>query len=482
MCSPVEPTEDAMTKLNKAKLTALPCAACKRDVRIHGINSWKFIFSTADEDGGPLIERVARYVGRDVSTFDETESDVMCKACFTDMERREAQEAMQRSLKAKYEIEGMRFREMAARRKERLRPESSRSQKSPSPATSSKIPRRGIRGVRLSHTYEDLTFQKDNPLPTPRSLRLDSDTSSLSSDGDLDKPASSRKQIPSPTKVVVVDDLQHDTSPASDSFKMSAVELKEQGNRFFASKKYDEAISCYTKAIMKNPQDAKFFTNRALCNMKLKKWTDVADDCRHAIEIDRSSVKGYFFLGIAQLEQELYDEAILNLRKASQLRMAKKKRWNVMEEKRINQEVALQIYINKLIKEDQERKLKEVDDSLEEIGAEDAEKRKAEIESGVKTHLEEINRLFTAVDERRKKRDVPDYLCGKISFELMRDPVITPSGITYDRKDIEQHLQRVGHFDPITRVKLTQEQLIPNLSMKEIINHFIAENEWVEDY
>lgn len=42
--------------------------------------------------------------------------------------------------------------------------------------------------------------------------------------------------------------------------------------------------------------------------------------------------------------------------------------------------------------------------------------------------------------------------------------------------------QRVGHFDPITRVKLTQEQLIPNLSMKEIINHFISDNEWVEDY
>jgi len=38
-------------------------------------------------------------------------------------------------------------------------------------------------------------------------------------------------------------------------------------------------------------------------------------------------------------------------------------------------------------------------------------------------------------------RDVPDYLCGKISFEIMKDPVITPSGITYDRKDIEEHLQ-----------------------------------------
>lgn len=28
-------------------------------------------------------------------------------------------------------------------------------------------------------------------------------------------------------------------------------------------------------------------------------------------------------------------------------------------------------------------------------------------------------------------REVPDYLCGKISFELMVDPYVTPSGITY---------------------------------------------------
>jgi len=40
-----------------------------------------------------------------------------------------------------------------------------------------------------------------------------------------------------------------------------------------------------------------------------------------------------------------------------------------------------------------------------------------------------------------QKRDVPDILCCKISFEIMRDPVITPSGITYERKDIVEHLQ-----------------------------------------
>ena len=40
-----------------------------------------------------------------------------------------------------------------------------------------------------------------------------------------------------------------------------------------------------------------------------------------------------------------------------------------------------------------------------------------------------------------QKREIPDFLCGKISFELMREPCITPSGVTYDRKDIEEHLQ-----------------------------------------
>ena len=43
--------------------------------------------------------------------------------------------------------------------------------------------------------------------------------------------------------------------------------------------------------------------------------------------------------------------------------------------------------------------------------------------------------------------------------------------------------QRVGHFDPVTRSDLKQEQLSPNLVMKEVIDAFIAENEWVvEEY
>ena len=48
--------------------------------------------------------------------------------------------------------------------------------------------------------------------------------------------------------------------------------------------------------------------------------------------------------------------------------------------------------------------------------------------------------------------------------------------------DIEEHLQKVGHFDPVTSSKLTSDMLIPNLVMKEVVENFVEENEWAVDY
>ncbi|XP_073504686.1 E3 ubiquitin-protein ligase CHIP isoform X2 [Phyllobates terribilis] len=281
---------------------------------------------------------------------------------------------------------------------------------------------------------------------------------------------------------------------------VSAQELKEQGNRLFVARKYQEAISCYSKAITRNPSIAVYYTNRTLCYLKIQQPDKALADCKHALELDCQSVKAHFFLGQCQLEMENYDEAIANLQRAynlakeqrlnfgddipSALRIAKKKRWNSIEERRINQENELHAYLTKLILVEKERDLEETKRKHEEENVEET-RSQAQL-SGVATkhdkYLAEMDELFSQVDERRKRRDIPDYLCGKISFELMREPCITPSGITYDRKDIEEHLQRVGHFDPVTRSPLTQDQLIPNLAMKEVIDAFISENGWVEDY
>ena len=122
-----------------------------------------------------------------------------------------------------------------------------------------------------------------------------------------------------------------------------------------------------------------------------------------------------------------------------------------------------------------------VKQNLAEFAGESKEKQLLNnIELEFQVRFDELNRLFNENDLRRRKREIPDYLCGKISFEIMHDPVITPSGITYDRSDIEQHLHRVGRFDPVTRQDLSIDQLIPNLSMKEVIENFVQENEWID--
>lgn len=283
---------------------------------------------------------------------------------------------------------------------------------------------------------------------------------------------------------------------------LSDKELKDEGNKYFGLRQYEEAINCYTKAIIKNPVMPSYFTNRALCYLKLKHYDHCCDDCRKALELEPTHVKAHFFLGQALHEINHYDEAIKHLQRAfdlsreqflnfgddiaCQLRIAKKKRWNELEEKRISQEIELLTYLNRLVAEDCDKKIRSlqnsVDESMAELTEDDVQGKILQVEAYRENSIAELNNLFVQIDDRRRKREVPDFLCGKISFEILRDPVITPSGITYERKNIEEHLQKVGHFDPVTRVKLSADQLIPNFAMKEVVDNFLQENDWAYEY
>lgn len=274
----------------------------------------------------------------------------------------------------------------------------------------------------------------------------------------------------------------------------SAQQFKEQGNRYFQQQKFDEAAESYGKAIARNSEDATYFTNRALCYLNLKKWNLVDKDCKRALELDARNVKANYFLGKLALHDNNLDEAIKCLTIANDiafsqkmkfgdditnmLRQARREKFKIEEEKRLNQEIELQTYLNQLVDRDIER---EVAEYLDTSGDDKSETQINDIRSKGEDKKIQINTLFAQIDERRQKREIPDYLCGKISFELLKDPVITPSGITYDRSDIKEHLHRVGHFDPITREPLTVDQLIPNLAMKEVLDAFLAENEWALD-
>lgn len=125
---------------------------------------------------------------------------------------------------------------------------------------------------------------------------------------------------------------------------------------------------------------------------------------------------------------------------------------------------------------------KDKQDQIESTGTSDY----ALIENIHYQHNEHLKMLQDIIDhsndESAKRRQVPDVYLGKLTFEVMTDPVITPSGITYDRSEILEHLRKIGAFDPISRRSLTEADLIPNLAMKECLELFLTENGWAVDY
>mmetsp|Transcript_9035 Transcript_9035/g.10215 ORF Transcript_9035/g.10215 Transcript_9035/m.10215 type:complete len:144 (+) Transcript_9035:19-450(+) len=68
-------------------------------------------------------------------------------------------------------------------------------------------------------------------------------------------------------------------------------------------------------------------------------------------------------------------------------------------------------------------------------------------------------------------KDVEEKLLCPISLEIMTDPVVTPYGHTYERKNIEEYIERHG-IDPMTRKPLAKDALIPNYSIRTMLEHY----------
>jgi STIP1 family protein 1 len=68
-----------------------------------------------------------------------------------------------------------------------------------------------------------------------------------------------------------------------------------------------------------------------------------------------------------------------------------------------------------------------------------------------------------------------------ISFEIMHDPVITPSGNSFDRVSILKHLQH-SPVDPISRAPMSIKDLRNNCSLKAACEEFLETNGWAVDW
>lgn len=76
-----------------------------------------------------------------------------------------------------------------------------------------------------------------------------------------------------------------------------AEEAKEKGNELFKNGDYAEAVKYYTEAIKRNPDDAKYYSNRAACYTKLAAFDLGLKDCDTCLQLDPKFIKGWIRKG-----------------------------------------------------------------------------------------------------------------------------------------------------------------------------------------
>lgn len=78
------------------------------------------------------------------------------------------------------------------------------------------------------------------------------------------------------------------------SAQADAQEWKKKGNDCVKANDFSKAARYYTEAIRWYKFDPAFFTNRALCYLKLQKYPECIEDCSIAIHLDETSVKAFY--------------------------------------------------------------------------------------------------------------------------------------------------------------------------------------------
>ncbi|KAK9059975.1 hypothetical protein SSX86_020679 [Deinandra increscens subsp. villosa] len=72
---------------------------------------------------------------------------------------------------------------------------------------------------------------------------------------------------------------------------------------------------------------------------------------------------------------------------------------------------------------------------------------------------------------------IPELFRCPISLELMKDPVILSTGITYDRESVEKWIYEDGkHTCPVTGAALTSLDPVPNHTIRRMIQDWCVEN------
>jgi hypothetical protein len=107
------------------------------------------------------------------------------------------------------------------------------------------------------------------------------------------------------------------------------------------------------------------------------------------------------------------------------------------------------------------------------------------------THIQQIESLVLKLQDRVTAQrsyflkklpglDAQDITAGlfcPLSLQLLKNPVITKEGITYENECIVDWIKTQGKFDPFTQSCLVESDLIPNKAVKDVIETLDTEDQ-----
>lgn len=100
---------------------------------------------------------------------------------------------------------------------------------------------------------------------------------------------------------------------------VKAEEEKELGNQKYKDGDYPAAIKHYTEAIKRNPDDPKYYSNRAACYTKLAAFDLGLKDCEKCVEVDPKFIKGWIRKGKILQGMQQQAKALTAYQKAVEL-------------------------------------------------------------------------------------------------------------------------------------------------------------------
>ncbi|XP_074510626.1 sperm-associated antigen 1-like [Sebastes fasciatus] len=75
--------------------------------------------------------------------------------------------------------------------------------------------------------------------------------------------------------------------------------LKQEGNEFVKKGQYQDALGKYTECLKLKPEECAIYTNRALCYLKMERFTEARQDCDAALKVEPTNKKAFYRRALA---------------------------------------------------------------------------------------------------------------------------------------------------------------------------------------